>query len=132
VTAILAWRGAALDPARLAALSDGLAGCYTLEEAADEAEAVLAGPTTPVVLDQTGRVVMAAFQEARAAWPDRVLAPDEADAVLDAVTRRCAEHGIAAGAVKKTLRRALTGRDRGIALRYVVAVSPAAGHSYAA
>jgi hypothetical protein len=61
-----------------------------------------------------------------------LLAPDQADAVIDAVTRRCAEQAIAAGTVKKTLRRVLTGRDRGIALRYVVAVAHAPGHSYAA
>jgi len=111
----------AFHPSQMIVLGEGLKGCHTLVEAADEAEAVLVAPRTPLQLDETEQRVLAAFREARLTWPEAYLAPDEADEVIREVKRQAADEGLASAIVSRALRRGLTGCERGVALRFVVA-----------
>ena len=45
----------------MTALGEGLKGCHTLVDAADEAEAVLVAPRTPPPLDEVSNRAMALF-----------------------------------------------------------------------
>jgi glutamyl/glutaminyl-tRNA synthetase len=73
---VLELRGVAFHPSQMIVLGEGLKGCHTLVEAADEAEAVLVAPRTPPHLDETEARVLRLFREARLAWPEAYLAPD--------------------------------------------------------
>jgi glutamyl/glutaminyl-tRNA synthetase len=118
---VLELRGVGFHPAQLTVLGQGLSGVYTLVDAADEAEAVLLPPRQPPVLDETGRRVLELFRELRTGWPEAFLSPDDADDLLAELRRRSEAAGIDPREALRVLRLALTGRDRGVALRYVVA-----------
>ena len=64
---VLELRGVVWHPAQMTALGEGLQGCHTLVDAADEAEAVLVAPRTPPKLDEAATRAMALFREVRAA-----------------------------------------------------------------
>jgi nondiscriminating glutamyl-tRNA synthetase len=118
---VLEQRGVSGHPAQLTALAPALRGVHTLLEAADDAEAVLVPPRRRPELDATGESVAAAFAEIRGEWPEVFVSTEEAEEVLAELVARLADDGVPARAVKRALRRALTGRDRGIALPHVIA-----------
>ena len=118
---LLELRGVVWHPAQMTALGEGLKGCHTLLDAADEAEAVLVAPRTRPRLDEIAARSLELFSELRAGWPESFLAPDEADELLDELKRAAAAEDISARDVLHGVRLGLTGRERGVALRYVVA-----------
>ena len=118
---VLELRGVAWHPAQMTALGEGLKGCHTLVEAADEAEAVLVAPRTRPALDEVATRSMALFGDLRAGWPEPYLAPADADELLDELKAAAAAEGISVRDVLHGTRLGLTGRERGVALRYVVA-----------
>jgi glutamyl-tRNA synthetase len=118
---VLELRGIAVHPAQMTALGEGLKGCHTLVDAADEAEAVIVPPREPRTIDETTRRVLDLFRDVRTEWPEGFLAPDEAAEVVDEVKRRGGEAGISARDLQHALRIGLTGRERGVPLKYVVA-----------
>jgi hypothetical protein len=105
----------------MTALGEGLKGCHTLLDAADEAEAVLVAPRTRPRLDDVAARSLELFSGLRAGWPESYLAPDEADELLEELKRAAAAEDISARDVLHGVRLGLTGRERGVALRYVVA-----------
>ncbi len=118
---VLELRGVVWHPAQMTALGEGLKGCHTLVDAADEAEAVLVAPRTPPPLDEVSTRAMALFVDLRAAWPEPYLSPDDADELLDELKKAAAAEDISVRDVLHGIRVGLTGRERGVALRYVVA-----------
>ena len=127
VGAVLEVRGVVpVHPGQMVALASGLVGCHTLLEAADEAEAVMLAPRPPAgAAAEPGLAAVAqAFVEARIGWPEAFLSPDEAEELIAEVRGAAAVSGLARGEVQRALRRILTGRERGVGLRYVVAAVP--------
>jgi hypothetical protein len=118
---VLELRGVVWHPAQMTAIGEGLKGCHTLVDAADEAEPVLVAPRTPPALDPVAARAMELFRGLRAGWPEPYLAPDDADELLEELKRAAAAEGISVRDVLHGVRLGLTGRERGIALRYVVA-----------
>ena len=118
---VLELRGVVWHPAQMTALGEGLKGCHTLVDAADEAEAVLVAPRTPPPLDEVSTRAMALFVDLRAAWPEPYLSPDDADELLEELKKAAAAEDISVRDVLHGIRVGLTGRERGVALRYVVA-----------
>ncbi len=118
---VLELRGVDFHPAQLTVLGQGLRGVYTLVDAADEAEAVLVAPRQAAPLDETSIAVLELFRELRTGWPESFLSPDDALDLLGELRKRCESAGIEPKTGLKILRRALTGRDRGVALQFVVA-----------
>ncbi len=118
---VLELRGVAWHPAQMTALGEGLKGCQTLVDAADAAEAVLVAPRVPPALDEVSRRAVALFRDVRAGWPEPYLAPVEADDVLVELRRRGEEEGLTARELLHGVRVGLTGREHGVALRYVIA-----------
>jgi len=118
---VLELRGVVWHPAQMTALGEGLKGCHTLVDAADEAEAVLVAPRTPPKLDAVSARAMELFGELRAGWPEPYLAPDDADELLDELKRAATAEGISVRDALHGVRLGLTGRESGVQLRYVVA-----------
>jgi glutamyl-tRNA synthetase len=118
---VLELRGVGFHPAQLTALAEGLRGSHTLSEAADEAEQILKRRPPPADVDDEGRVALNLFCTARAGWPESYLAAGEAEELLDEVAEQAKEFGISRRTVLHSLRHALTGAERGIGMRYVVA-----------
>jgi len=118
---VLELRGIVVHPAQLSALGPGLKGSHSLVEAADEAEAVLVPPRSGRDLTDGERQIIELFREVRRSWRDPFMSPDDADALLAELAESAAAAEIEKRDLLKGLRRALTGRDHGVALRYVVA-----------
>ena len=118
---VLELRGIVVHPAQMTALSSGLRGCHTLVDAADEAEAVIVPPRVPPALNETERRVQGLFRELRSGWREAFISPDDADELIAELKERATVEGIASREVLHGLRRILTGRERGIGLRFVVA-----------
>jgi glutamyl-tRNA synthetase len=118
---VLELRGIGTHPAQLTALAEGLRGSHTLSEAADEAEQVLTRRAQSPTLDDDERTVLSLFCEVRAGWPEAFLAPSEAQELLGELTDRAKELGLARPLVLHSLRRALTGAEKGVGMHYVVA-----------
>jgi glutamyl/glutaminyl-tRNA synthetase len=118
---VLELRGVAWHPAQMTALAEGLKGCQTLVDAADAAEAVLLAPRVPPALDDVARSALALFREVRAGWPEQYLAPADADDVLTELRRRGEDAGLGPRDLLHGVRIGLTGREHGVALRYVIA-----------
>ncbi len=118
---VLELRGVVWHPAQMTALSEGLKGSHTLVDAADEAEAVLVAPRTPPPLDDVSARAMTLFVDLRAGWPEPYMTPDEADELLDELKSAAAAEEVSTRDVLHGIRVGLTGRERGVALRYVVA-----------
>ena len=118
---VLELRGVVWHPAQMTALGEGLKGCHTLVDAADEAEAVLVAPRTRPKLDDVAGRALQLFRDLRAGWPEPYLAPDDADELLDDLKRAAAAEDISVRDVLHGIRIGLTGRENGVALRYVVA-----------
>ena len=118
---MLELRGITVHPAQLSAIAAGLDGCRTLVEAADEAEVVLVPPRLRGAIDPVAAIVIEQFRTLRAGWPDPFLSPDDADTLIGELKAALAGSGLSGRDILHGLRVTLTGRDRGIALRYVVA-----------
>jgi glutamyl/glutaminyl-tRNA synthetase len=118
---VLELRGVVWHPAQMTALSEGLKGSHTLVDAADEAEAVLVAPRTPPPLDDVSARAMTLFVDLRAGWPEPYMTPDEADELLGELKSAAAAEEVSTRDVLHGIRVGLTGRERGVALRYVVA-----------
>jgi glutamyl/glutaminyl-tRNA synthetase len=118
---VLELRGVVWHPAQMTALGEGLKGCHTLVDAADEAEPVLVAPRTRPALDPVAARAFELFRELRAGWPEPYLSADDADELLDELKRAAAAEGISVRDALHGVRLGLTGRERGIALRYIVA-----------
>jgi glutamyl/glutaminyl-tRNA synthetase len=118
---VLEQRGVVVHPTQLTALGPALRGAHTLLEAADDAEAVLVPPRRRPELDAAGERVASAFAVLRAEWPEAFLSTDDAAELLGELQARLGTDGVAGRDVKRALRRALTGRDHGVALPHVVA-----------
>ncbi len=83
---------------------------------------MLVAPRTRPALDRgRARARSSCSRELRAGWPEPYLAPDEADELLDELKRAGAAEDLAVRDVLHGIRLGLTGRERGVALRYVVA-----------
>ena len=103
----------------------------SLERYADVPRLAAAVLDTPV-LDDDGRRVVAAgrdaltlFCELRRAVPAAFLSPDEAHELLAELRRRGKKRGASPRELLMPLRRALTGREHGPELHYVLAALPA-------
>jgi hypothetical protein len=118
---VLELRGVPAHPAQLTALGPGLKGCHTLVEASAEAEAVLRPPRTRPVLDEAEIQAVGLFAELRQGWPEPFLDADDAARLIAELKRRGAEASLTARQVQHAVRLALTGRERGLQLPYVVA-----------
>ena len=118
---VLEQRGVVVHPTQLTALGPALRGVHNLLEAADDAEAVLVPPRRRPELDAAGEQVAQTFAVLRAEWPEPFLSADDASELLQELATRCGEAGVPSRDVKRGLRRALTGRDRGVALPHVIA-----------
>lgn len=118
---VLELRGVVWHPAQMTALGEGLKGCHTLVDAADQAEAVLVAPRMRPPLDDVSARALALFAGLRAGWPEPYLAPEDADELLAELKRAAAAEGISVRDTLHGIRVGLTGRERGVALRYVVA-----------
>jgi glutamyl/glutaminyl-tRNA synthetase len=118
---VLELRGIAVHPQQMTALGAGVKGCKTLVDAADEAEAILVPPRVAQALDADGRRVQEWFRELRSEWPGSFVTPEDADELLDALKQRGAAVGLDTRTVLHALRLVLTGRERGLQLRFVVA-----------
>ena len=121
VGAVLELRGVAVHPAQLTALGPGLKGCHTLVEASEEAEAVVRAPRTTPRLEAGELDAVRLFAELRAGWPEPFLDLDDATQLIGDLKRRGAAASLTARQVQHGVRLALTGRDRGLQLPYVVA-----------
>ena len=119
---VLEQRGVVVHPTQLTALGPALRGAHTLLEAADDAEAVLVPPRRRPELDAGGRAGGRALRRCCAASGRSRSCPPTTPT---SCCRSC--HAVAptraspARDVKRGLRRALTGRERGVALPHVVA-----------
>ncbi len=118
---VLELRGIAVHPAQISAIAGGLGGCRTLVEAADEAEVVLVPPRVRGAVDEIASAVITRFRQLREGWPDPFLSPEDADTLIAELKADLGGSGLSSRDVLHGLRVTLTGRERGIALRYVVA-----------